>query len=252
MNPVLPGWQVPGVGALMSTREGGVSAGPYASLNLGRGVGDAPEAVAENRRRFAAALGGRPVWLRQVHGTQVLHLTNATPEHPEAPADAAWTDRRGIACVVGAADCLPVLLAADDGRAVAAAHAGWRGLAGGVLEAAVAALGAGAGVVPARLAAWIGPGIGPAHFEVCADVLAAFGVPAAPGSEAPHFRWHPRPDGAPRWRADLPALAAARLRAAGVGTVEAAAACTFSDASRFFSFRRDGVTGRMAAAVWRV
>jgi len=258
---IRPSWRVPGVGALMSTRAGGVSSGRYASLNLGRGVGDDAEAVAENRRRFVAALGAgrgsdagpgvRPVWLHQVHGTRVLHLAEDTPEHPPEPADAAWTDRRGMACLVGAADCLPVLFAADDGRAVAAAHAGWRGLAAGVLEATLGALREGAGVPAAGVLAWIGPGIGPAHFEVGADVLAAFGVPALERDQ-PRFRFRARADGSPRWLADLPALAEQRLRAAGVSRVEASGLCTVSDASRFFSFRRDGVTGRMAAAIWRV
>lgn len=261
---IRPSWRVPGVGALMSTRAGGVSAGRYASLNLGRSVGDDPAAVAENRRRFVAALSrsaspdapaspasqmARPVWLHQVHGAHVLHLTEATPEHPAVHADAAWTDARGVACLVGVADCLPVLFAAEDGSAVAAAHAGWRGLAAGVLEATIAALQAGAGVPAQRLRAWIGPGIGPAHFEVGADVLAAFGRPAL-SRDQPHFAYAPRADGAPRWRADLPALAEERLRAAGVSAIEASGLCTASDASRFFSFRRDGVTGRMAAAIW--
>jgi YfiH family protein len=257
---IRPSWRVAGVGALMSTRAGGVSGGRYASLNLGRAVGDDPAAVAENRRRFVAGLGSkrgagpavRPVWLHQVHGTRVLHLTDRTPEHPPEHADAAWTDRRGLACLIGAADCLPVLLAADDGRAVAAAHAGWRGLAAGVLEATVAALREGAGAPAQRLLAWIGPGIGPAHFEVGADVLAAFGASASAhdGPRLARFRWRPRPDGAPRWLADLPALAEDRLRAAGVERIETSGLCTASDASRFFSFRRDGVTGRMAAAIW--
>ncbi|MBI5720562.1 MAG: peptidoglycan editing factor PgeF [Burkholderiales bacterium] len=254
----------------MSTRAGGISTGAFASLNLGRSVGDLPQAVAENRRRFVASLridasaaGGsgarpaRPVWLHQVHGTSVLELDEQTAEHPQAPADAAWTRTRGIACIVGAADCLPVLFAARDGRAVAAAHAGWRGLAAGVLEATVGALGRGAGVPPAELLAWLGPCIGARRFEVGADVLRAFGAlpRAADSTQFPHFRHAPRPDGEPRWLADLRGLATQRLRSLGVGFIAAADACTYEDASRFFSFRRDSrggtgsPSGRMAAAV---
>jgi purine-nucleoside/S-methyl-5'-thioadenosine phosphorylase / adenosine deaminase len=245
-----PAWDVPGVGAAMSTREGGVSRGPWASLNLGRSVGDDPAAVAENRRRWAEAIAARPVWLNQVHGVHVLQLDRHSPEHPEQPADAAWTCERGLACMVGAADCLPVLLATADGRAVAAAHAGWRGLAAGVLEATLAALRDGAGAQPAELVAWLGPCIGPRQFEVGADVLQAFGVDPD-GAGSPRFRFRPRADGAPRWLADLAGLALERLRRAGVTAVSCADACTVEHASSFFSFRRDGRTGRMAAAVWR-
>lgn len=248
ITPAWPGGSPPGVGAAMSTRAGGTSAAPWHSLNLGVAVGDDPAAVAANRARFAAALGARPVWLRQVHGTQVLRLEADTPEHPPEPADAAWTTEPGIACTVQVADCLPVLLASRDGRAVAAAHAGWRGLAAGVLEATVAALREGAGA--GDWVAWLGPCIGPSAFEVGAEVLPAFGREAVPRDQ-PAFRWAPRLDGSPRWRADLVALARERLAAAGVQAVAAHGGCTVADASGFFSFRRDGVTGRLAAAVWR-
>lgn len=234
-------WDAPAaVGALMSTRGGGVSAAPFDTLNLGTAVGDDPAAVAENRHRFAAALGAEPVWLRQVHGTRVVRLGHAV----DLVADAAWTDEPGRACVVQVADCLPVLLARRDGRAVGAAHAGWRGLAGGVVEATVDAICEGSGCTPADLVAWLGPCIGPREFEVGADVLAAF-----PDS-ATHFVSRPRPDGSPRWRADLPALAHERLRAAGIEAVAGGRWCTVEDRSRFFSYRCDGVTGRLAAAVW--
>ena len=262
---VRPAWPAPAnVGALMTTRGGGVSTGPLASLNLGRTVGDAPEALEENRRRFGASLRvpgdglsapARPVWLRQVHGADVLELDAHTPERPDEPADAAWTRTPGVACVVGAADCLPVLFAARDGRAVAAAHAGWRGLAAGVIEATVAALGRGAGVPPGELLAWLGPCIGPRQFEVGADVLRAFGTDPVE-SDAPGFRFAPRADGQPRWRADLRGLARQRLVALGVGFIAASEACTYEDEARFFSFRRDGQrqppspSGRMAAAIW--
>jgi YfiH family protein len=253
----------------MSTRRGGVSTGPWAALNLGAACGDDPAAVAENRQRFVAALPSAgdvaptPVWLRQVHGVRVLHLQGG-PAAAQAladaePADAAWTNAPGIACTVMVADCLPVLLATDDGRAVAAAHAGWRGLAGGVLQATVRALCAGSGCAPAEVHAWLGPCIGPDAFEVGADVLQAFGVypgpatgaAADPSAAACHFRFSPRADGSPHWRADLHGLARDALQTAGVGQVTADTGCTVGSASDFFSYRRDGVTGRMAAAIWR-
>jgi polyphenol oxidase len=244
-----PVWPAPSqVGALMSIRAGGVSSGPYASLNLGRSVGDDAAAVAQNRARFVAAIGARPVWLHLVHGAAVLHISNDNIDTAPPPADAAWTSQRGVAVVVQAADCLPVLFSLRDGRAVAAAHAGWRGLAAGVLQATVQALCAGTGAAPADVIAWMGPCIGPRQFEVGADVLAAFGEV---GTDS-HFRPKPRADGSARWLADLPQLARAQLLAAGVQQISSDDSCTFEDASRFFSFRRDGITGRMAAAVWRI
>jgi YfiH family protein len=177
-----------------------------------------------------------------VHGAEVLRL-QAGAQTLAQPADAAITTDAGIACTVLVADCLPVLFAAPQGRGVGAAHAGWRGLAGGVLEATVAALCDAAACPPSELLAWLGPCIGPRQFEVGADVLEAF-------AGATHFVPRPRADGAMRWLADLPGLARERLRAAGLSNVSGGAWCTVEDGSRFFSFRRDGVTGRMAAAVW--
>lgn len=251
-----PDWPAPpNVRALMSTRAGGVSAPPFDSLNLrpaalpGQELDD-PAAVAENQRRFAAALGARPVWLNQVHGADVVRLDHSLLE-PGAPlprADASISTQPGLACTVLVADCLPVLFCSRQGDVVGAAHAGWRGLAGGVLEATIQAMTGASGRAPADLIAWLGPCIGPQAFEVGADVLQAFGaVPAA--QDAPCFRYAPRPDGSPRWRADLPGLARARLQAAGVGAVHGGGWCTVSDASRFFSFRREPRTGRLAAAV---
>jgi polyphenol oxidase len=264
MNPLLSGlllqpqWPAPpGVGACMSLREGGVSQGPFGSFNLSLGVGDEPEAVRSNRQRFAQAIGARPLWMRQVHGTAVLRLRANTAEdagaagEPRATADAAWTTERGLACTVGAADCMPVLLALRDGSAVAAAHAGWRGLAGGVLQATVQALCAGTGARPSDCLAWMGPCLGPLRFEVQADVLAAFGA-HPPHADALLFAPAPARDGLARWHVNLPALARRVLNAAGVQQVHDAQQCTFSDASRFFSYRRDGITGRHAAAIWRV
>lgn len=240
---IAPDWPVDArVGALMSTRVGGVSVAPFGSLNLGRSAGDAPVAVDENRRCFAAALGARPVWLSQVHGARVLRLRSGA-EYAALEADAAIATDPGIACTVMVADCLPVLFAAPGGRGVGAAHAGWRGLASGVLEATAAALCEAAACAPNELQAWLGPCIGPRQFEVGADVVQALG-------SGPHFVARPRPDGVMRWLADLPGLARERLRAAGLAQIGGGAWCTVEDASRFFSFRRDGVTGRMAAAVW--
>lgn len=249
-----PDWPAPAhVQALCTTRAGGMSTGAYASMNLGDHVGDAPQAVAANRARLAAALRGpggavRPVFLNQVHGAAVVQLGPGTPDR--TAADGAWTTEKGVACTVLVADCLPVLLAAPDGRAVAAAHAGWRGLAGGVVEAALRAVCAAAHCEPGAVHCWLGACIGPRRFEVGADVLAAFG--GDPAASDP-LRFAPRgaADGTPRkWLANLPQLARDRLHAAGARHVAGTTCCTFEDRSRFFSFRRDGVTGRMAAAIW--
>ena len=243
------GWPA-GTGAVMSTRQGGVSAPPFDTLNLRAQSDDPAEliAVAENRRRFAAALGGAvPVFLEQVHGTRVVTLAagHLRGDHPPERADAAITTVPGIACTVLVADCLPVLFATRDGRAVGAAHAGWRGLAAGVLEQTVDALRAAARVPAGDIVAWLGACIGPAHFEVGADVPAAFRE-----HEGRHFRSSAPRDGVPRWHADLRALAEGRLRRLGLTEVGGCGLCTVSDASRFFSYRRDGLTGRLAAAAW--
>ena len=245
-----PGWAAPApVGALMSTRAGGVSTGPFASMNLGAHVGDEPGAVEANMQRFAHAIGARPVFLKQVHGTRVVGLDEVPPDAPPIEADASVATRPGVACTVTVADCLPVLFAAGNARAVAAAHAGWRGLAGGVLERTLAAVCEAAGCGPGEVHAWLGACIGPAAFEVGADVLAAFG--ADPGAPDPR-RFKPRAaaDGSARWLANLPLLARERLAAAGVTQVTGGRWCTVEDASRFFSFRRDRITGRLAAAEW--
>lgn len=237
-------WAAPSrVGAAMSLREGGVSLPPFDRFNLGDHVGDDPAAVAANRAAFEARLAARAAWLRQVHGASVVdaarHLGGPPPQ-----ADGSWTATPGVACAVLVADCLPVLLADRHGRAVGAAHAGWRGLAAGVLEATVDAVARAAGGRPADVVAWLGPCIGRAHFEVGPDVLAAF------GGSGVHFTPAPRPDGLMRWRADLPGLATQRLRRLGVVDIAGGAWCTVGEPSRFYSFRRDGVTGRAAAAVW--
>jgi YfiH family protein len=244
MQSLTPRWLIDArVGALMTTRAGGVSATPFDSLNLGRSCGDDRAAVDENRRRFETAMGVPTRYLSQVHGTRVERLTHGSGAVLEA--DAAITTEAGLACAVMVADCLPVLFAAPEGRGVGAAHAGWRGLAGGVLEATVRALCDAAACEPKELAAWLGPCIGPRQFEVGADVLDAFG----PRNES-RFVERVRADGQMRWLADLPALARDRLQAAGVADISGGTWCTVEEPSRFFSFRRDRLTGRMAAAVW--
>ena len=242
-----PEWQVERVGALMTTRQGGVSRAPFDSLNLRAAVGDDPHAVARNQRLLADAIGAVPVYLNQVHGASVARLT-ATDLQPGAPvrdADASVTTEPGIACTVQVADCLPVLFAAPRGRAVGAAHAGWRGLAAGVLEATLAQVCAAAECAPQDVQAWLGACIGPTRFEVGPDVLEAFGAATTKGS-TPRFV----AKGPGKWYADLPALARSRLQAAGIGALGGGRWCTVSEPSRFFSFRRDRVTGRMAALVW--
>lgn len=258
-----PGWSGEhGVRALMTTRHRGLSAGPYASLNLRAGTtqdlpGDVPCAVEENRRRLAQALGARPVYLDQVHGADVVRLTPAFlhAARPVVRADAAITTEAGVGCTVLVADCLPVLMCAPGGAAVGAAHAGWRGLAAGVLERTLEALCVAAGCQPHQVRVWLGACIGPQAFEVGADVLEAFGVGRTDGGTEVarrHFQPRPRPDGQMRWRADLAGLARDRLRSAGVVEASGGEWCTVSDPTRFFSYRRDRVTGRMAAAIARV
>ncbi|WP_170162305.1 peptidoglycan editing factor PgeF [Caldimonas tepidiphila] len=256
MHPawLAPRWSVDDrVGALMSSRDGGVSRGPYAGFNLGVHVGDDAADVATNRARFAEALGATPVFLDQVHGRRVVRLTQGSAASLQGvQADASVTTEAGVACTVMVADCLPVLFAAPGGRGVAAAHAGWRGLAAGVLEATVEALCEAANCEPNELDAWLGACIGPESFEVGAEVLQAFGVSpgGAPGPGAEPLAGCFRPARASHWWADLPELARERLRTRGVQRIAGGEWCTVRDASRFFSFRRDRVTGRMAAAVW--
>ena len=232
-----------GVLAACSTRSGGVSHGPYESLNLGDHVGDDPDAVADNRRRYAKALGARPVFLRQVHGTGVVRLTAATADGTEA--DACWTRERGIACTILVADCMPVLLADARDGLVGAAHCGWRGLASGVLPNLLQSMGVQDGV---RLRAWLGPCIGPHGFVVGEDVLQAF-----TGDDAEAARFF-RPHAPGKFLADRPSLARRQFAGLGITQVEgndgSDAWCTVTQASRFFSHRRDRVSGRFAASIW--
>ena len=261
---LIPDWPAPpGVRALFTTRSGGVSAAPYDSLNLGDHVGDLPDKVAANRALLQRATGTRSVFLKQVHGSEVLTLNEKAPDGQQA--DACVTAQRLLACTVMVADCLPVLLSTEDGAVVAAAHAGWRGLAGsagnGVLEQVYASFSAlaqaGRSQSAIKTIAWLGPCIGPSAFEVGAEVKAAFEA-VQPGAGRLFVA-----SGAGKYLADLPGLARLRLRALGItqvyGNDGSAPWCTVSNPSRFFSHRRDaglggngfGTTGRMAACIWR-
>jgi len=235
-------WTVPrGVRAAFTTRAGGASLAPWDSFNLGVHVGDDPAAVAANRARLAQLLRlpAEPTWLNQVHGTEVVDLDAYSTANPPPNADASLTTLPARVCVVMVADCLPVLFASGDGEHIAAAHAGWRGLVAGVLERTVAAL----GVEPSKLSAWLGPAISQAHFEVGEEVRAAF----AGAADDACFRANTRG----RWQADLAGLARRRLATLGVGTISGGAWCTFADREQFFSHRRDGKGGRMAALIWK-
>jgi YfiH family protein len=250
-TPVHPDWIVPdwpaaaNVRAFITTRSGGVSTGPHASFNLGLRADDDPRAVAQNRALLQRHLPQPPTWLRQMHGTRVVDADAVDAAATDGPqADASVARNANTVCAIMIADCLPVLFATRDGSRVAAAHAGWRGLAGGVIANTVHAL-CNDGGNPADLMAYIGPGIGPAAFEVGADVYDAFtandsGAGAAFVPHAPH-----------KWLADLPLLAQRALARAGVTQVYGGGLCTYSDPARFYSYRRDGITGRMAAFIWR-
>ena len=245
---IVPDWPAPAsVRAVCTTRAGGVSLPPYDSLNLGDHVGDAPAAVARNRAVLRSAIGARPVFLQQVHGSAVARLAAGTADG--TPADGCVAAERGLACTIMVADCLPVLLADGEGRAVAAAHAGWRGLAGGVLEATVQALRAATpGAERGEIIAWLGPCIGPRAFEVGDEVRQAFMAQRA--DAAALFKPHAQG----KWLADLQGLARLRLSSLGIsqasGNDGSDAWCSVANPSRFFSHRRDRVSGRFAACVW--
>jgi len=231
--------------ALCTTRLGGCSAPPYETFNLAHHVGDSARAVAENRDILACTLpaGVAVSWLSQVHGTAVVE---AGQSGPYPVADAQWSRKQGTACAVLTADCLPVLLCTVSGDVVAAAHAGWRGLQAGVLEATVGAM----NTSPDQLMAWLGPAIGPTAFEVGPEVREAF-LAAANPSEAPAIAacFAPNPGRPGHFFADLYALARVRLAALDVTRIFGGGLCTYSDAERFYSYRRDGQTGRMASLI---
>lgn len=237
-----PAWPAPPrVRAMLTTRVGGVSLGAFDSFNLALHVGDDPVAVARNRALLREHLPAEPLWMNQVHGTEVIDASCARADSAAVvTADAAVATAPGVVCVVMSADCLPVLFAADDGTAVGIAHAGWRGMSNGVLEATVARM----GVAPTRLLAYLGAAIGPAAYEVGPDVVEAFGVHSAAAQHA-----FTEKAGGKFW-CDLYALARQRLTGVGVERVFGGDACTFTERDRYFSFRRDGRTGRMASLIW--
>ena len=237
---IVPNWPAPNkVRALITTRSGGVSQGIYDSMNLGDHVGDEAASVAQNRALLHAHLPAEPKWLQQVHGTVVA---NADTLSDVAQADASIAQRAGTVCTVLTADCLPVLLCDENASAVGAAHAGWRGLAAGVIEATVAAM----RVEPAHLMAYLGPAIGPQAFEVGGEVRQIF-IAADPAAAQAFV---PTAKDPTKWLADIYQLARLRLKKLGVQRVYGGDFCTYSDASRFYSYRRDGATGRMASLIW--
>ena len=255
---LLADWPAPArVRTLLTTRTGGVSVAPYASLNLGDHVGDDPRAVAENRQRLAARLPASPCWLQQVHGTTVVDLA-AVGSDEVAVADAAFSRLPGAVCAVMTADCLPVLFCDRSGSVVAAAHAGWRGLQAGILERTVAAM----GVPGERLLAYLGPAIGARAFEVGDDVRSAFvgdhddaaaafiPAPKALQPEVEALEGQLARSLSGGWLADICLLARHSLRRAGVDAVYGGGYCTLHETKRFFSYRRDRVTGRMASLIW--
>jgi YfiH family protein len=242
-NLLIPDWPVvSSVHAASTLRTGGVSTGCYSSFNLGSAVGDDPAAVAENRRRLREVLSlrGEPLWLKQVHGTKVLDASDIVGDC----ADARVTDLPQQTCIIMTADCLPVLFSSRDGKRIGAAHAGWRGLVSGVLEATIKHM----KTEPRDLLAWIGPAIGRDAFEVGEEVREAFLQRDTQSATA--FT----PNARGRWQADLVELARQRLRAAGITDIYGGQWCTYSDPELFFSHRRDGheqPTGRMATLIWR-
>lgn len=238
---VHPDWPAPAnVRAFSTTRRGGVSQGPYESLNLSLACGDAREDVLANRRLLATGLPSQPLWLRQVHGNRVLG-SEAGPESPQG--DARVSSIPGKVLAVLSADCLPVLLCDDKGGSVGIAHAGWRGLAGGVIEATVARM----GTEPGRLLAWLGPAISGDAYQVGGEVRDA--LSASPTLKHAGVGRAFRPDGN-RWRLDLAEAARLILAELGIENVFGGGFCTFADPGRFFSYRRDGTTGRMASLIW--
>ncbi len=245
LDLVIPRWSLPDtVGACFTTRRGGASAAPWDSFNLAQHVGDDPRAVALNRARLRAELNleHEPAWLTQVHGTTIrrLRASNGDDIENEIEADATITRARGRACVVMVADCVPVLMCSDDGQEVAAVHAGWRGLADGILGAAVDAF----ACRPQQLRAWLGPSIGAAAYSVGAELRERF--VASDARNARHFSANDKGG----WLMDLRGIAAEQLSARGLSAISVDEHCVHADRARFFSYRRDGRTGRMAALIW--
>jgi purine-nucleoside/S-methyl-5'-thioadenosine phosphorylase / adenosine deaminase len=235
---IIPDWPAPAnVRALQTTRTGGISSAPYDSFNLGDHVGDAPLAVERNRMLLNTLLPSEPVWLEQAHGTLVANadLASCLPQ-----ADACIARHRSAVCVVMTADCLPLLLCDRQGSVVGTAHAGWKGLAAGVIEATVRAM----DVAPQNLMAWLGPAISQDAFEIGEEVRAAF-IAVQPQSASAFV-----PGLKGKWLADIYALARLRLNALGITSIHGGGYCTYRERERFFSYRREGVTGRMGTFIW--
>jgi len=244
---IKPDWPAPAaVGAAITTRLGGVSAVPYDQLNLSLGVGDREAAVMENRRRLLEALEltSEPQWLTQVHGTQVV---NAQRNGRTRTADACYTREPGLACAVLTADCLPVLICNRSASQVAAVHAGWRGLSAGILTRALGCF----DESPEALLVYLGPALSQPRFEVGVEVLEAFFEQARTSAQADRLAEAFQPSARPlHFCADLYALARAQLQALGVCEIHGGGFCTYDEPERFYSYRRDGVTGRMASLIW--
>lgn len=235
---IFPDWPAPAnVKSLQTTRNGGIGVAPYHTLNLGGHVGDDAMTVAANRQLLNPYVPSEPLWLEQVHGLTVVNaaIASCLPQ-----ADASYTNHKGAVCAVMTADCLPVLLCDEAGTEVAAVHAGWKGLLDGVIEASVKSMKS----PPQQLLAWLGPAIGPSAFEVGDDVRDAYIQHDAKAAEAfvPH--------GEGKWLGDIYQLARQRLNTLGVTQIYGGGLCTYTDEARFFSFRRDGATGRMATMIW--
>jgi YfiH family protein len=241
----------PSVGALATTRRGGASTGPYddgrggGGFNLGAHCGDDPQAVVQNRAALQALVPGRPAWISQVHGIDVVDAGTVGPDLPVRVGDASYSDARGVVCAILTADCLPVLFADLGGEVVGAAHAGWRSLSGGVLGATVAAMRArGAG----EITAWLGPAIGPTQFEVGGDVLDSFLALLPEADARPFFSPYPGREG--KYLADMYGLARRILARDGITRVHGGDRCTATERDNFYSYRRDRVTGRQASLIW--
>jgi YfiH family protein len=253
LRVLVPNWSAsPQIGALCTTRAGGVSKAPFNSLNLGRYVSDEALAVSENRARVRALLPAEPVWLKQVHGTRVWDADLAHAEEI-IEADAAVTTKTNTVLTVMAADCLPVLISSPDGEVIGAAHAGWRGLLGGVLENTLDAMQAKTGLSDAgQYRAWLGPAIGPRAFEVGEEVRVAFDEHAQKHALPSPAEAFMAIDGKPgKYWANLYELARQRLLSKGLTHIDGGEFCTVRDQTDFFSHRRDGLSGRFAAFIWR-
>ena len=237
LNLIIPNWPAPAnIHALQTNRDKGVSLAPYNSLNLGSHVGDNPMHVAQNRQLLSQHLPSEPVWLNQVHGINVVDAaqTDCVPD-----ADASFTTRKNVVCVTMTADCLPILVCDTAGTTIASIHAGWRSLCDGVIEATIAKM----QINSSDLLAWLGPAIGPNAFEVGAEVREQFIAKDAKAELA--FKKH-----GDKYLADIYQIATQRLNNLGVKQIYGGGECTFTDKDQFFSFRRDGVTGRMATLIW--